>query len=124
MAVDEDRPDFVFYCVLSDSVRQFESRLDLKKQKHLLLIPSHEITRHLFLFELSFLLLLVLQQEEVSVVGEEAVELDGGPSPPPVLYQGPVFPPQAPSALPERVQASALGLNLHTDVLENRLVEW
>ncbi|XP_041810325.1 protein TALPID3 isoform X2 [Chelmon rostratus] len=65
-----------------------------------------------------------VQQEEVSVVGEEAVELDGGPSPPPVLYQGPVFPPQAPSALPERVQASALGLNLHTDVLENRLVEW
>lgn len=57
-------------------------------------------------------------------MGEEAVELDGGPSPPPVLYQGPVFPPQAPSALPHRDQASALGLNLQRDALENRLVEW
>lgn len=57
-------------------------------------------------------------------MSEEAVELDGGPSPPPVLYQGPVFPPQAPSALPAQDQASVLGLNLKRDTLENRLVEW
>ncbi|XP_049917868.1 protein TALPID3 isoform X6 [Epinephelus moara] len=66
----------------------------------------------------------IAQQEEVSVVGEEALELDGGPSPPPVLYQGPVFPPQAPSALPAQDQGSIPGLNPQTDALENRLVEW
>ncbi|KAM8737768.1 protein TALPID3 isoform 3-T3 [Acanthopagrus schlegelii] len=66
----------------------------------------------------------IIQQEEVSVVGEEVVELDGGPSPPPVLYQGPVFPPQAPPALPARDQAFNLGLNQQRDILENRLVEW
>ncbi|XP_074484717.1 protein TALPID3-like isoform X2 [Sebastes fasciatus] len=63
-------------------------------------------------------------QEEMSVVSEEVLELDGGPSPPPVLYQGPVFPPQARSALPVQDQASVLGLNLHRDALEDRLVEW
>ncbi|XP_073340428.1 protein TALPID3 isoform X3 [Pagrus major] len=63
----------------------------------------------------------IVQQEEVSVVGEEVVELDGGPSPPPVLYQGPVFPPLAP---PAQDQASDLGLNQQRDILENRLVEW
>ncbi|XP_076605677.1 protein TALPID3 isoform X2 [Chaetodon auriga] len=63
-------------------------------------------------------------QEEVSVVGEEVVELDGGPSPPPVLYQGPVFPPQASAASPDQDQASVLDINLQRDVLENRLVEW
>ncbi|XP_033498518.2 protein TALPID3 isoform X2 [Epinephelus lanceolatus] len=66
----------------------------------------------------------IAQQEEVSVVGEEALELDGGPSPPPVLYQGPVFPPQAPPALPAQDQGSIPGLNPQTDALENRLVEW
>lgn len=66
----------------------------------------------------------LLQLEEVSVVGEEAVELDGGPSPPPVLYQGPVFPPQAPSGLPAQDQASPLGLSLQRDALEERLVDW
>ncbi|XP_070834707.1 protein TALPID3 [Chaetodon trifascialis] len=65
-----------------------------------------------------------VQQEEVSVVGEEVVELDGGPSAPPVLYQGPVFPPQACSASPDQDQASLLDINLQRDVLENRLVEW
>ncbi|XP_028251901.1 protein TALPID3-like [Parambassis ranga] len=60
-------------------------------------------------------------QEETSVPGEEAVELDGGPSPPPVLYQGPLFPPQAPCALP--AQDPVLRLNQRS-VLENRLVEW
>ncbi|XP_063353181.1 protein TALPID3 isoform X3 [Pelmatolapia mariae] len=62
--------------------------------------------------------------QEVSVSGEEAVELDGGPSPPPVLYQGPVFPPQAPSDLPAQDQVPVLGTALQRDVLESRLVEW
>lgn len=56
--------------------------------------------------------------------GEEAVELDGGPSPPPVLYQGPIFSPQAPSALPAQDQVPVLGTALQRDVLETRLVEW
>ncbi|XP_018530313.2 protein TALPID3 isoform X3 [Lates calcarifer] len=63
-------------------------------------------------------------QEEVSVGGEEAVELDGGPSPPPVLYQGPVFPPQGRSALPAQSQTSVLDADQQRDALENRLVEW
>ncbi|XP_023257157.1 transcription factor SPT20 homolog, partial [Seriola lalandi dorsalis] len=63
-------------------------------------------------------------EEEVSVVGEEAVELDGGLSPPPVLYQGPVFPPQARSALPAQGQTSTLDTDHQRDALENRLVEW
>ncbi|XP_067469523.1 protein TALPID3 isoform X4 [Thunnus thynnus] len=71
-----------------------------------------------------FLSVTEVVQEEVSVVGEEAVELDGGPSPPPVLYQGPVFPPQARSALPAQEQASVLGSGPQRDALENRLVEW
>ena len=56
--------------------------------------------------------------------GEEAVELDGVPSPPAVLYQGPVFPPQARSALPVQGQASILDTDQQEDALENRLVEW
>ncbi|XP_044022437.1 protein TALPID3 isoform X2 [Siniperca chuatsi] len=71
-----------------------------------------------------FLSVADVVQQEVSVVGEEAVELDGGPSPPPVLYQGPVFPPQARSALPAQDRVSVPGLNLQRDALENRLVEW
>ncbi|KAG7232319.1 hypothetical protein INR49_009021 [Caranx melampygus] len=63
-------------------------------------------------------------QEEVSVVGEEALELEGGLSPPPVLYQGPVFPPQACSALPAQEQTPTLGPDLQRDALETRLVEW
>ncbi|KAM6917144.1 protein TALPID3 isoform 2-T2 [Lycodopsis pacificus] len=65
-----------------------------------------------------------VQQEELSFKGEEEVQLDGGPSPPPVLYQGPVFPPQTRSALPPQDQGSVLDLNLQRDILENRLVEW
>ncbi|KAM7403956.1 hypothetical protein PAMA_004392 [Pampus argenteus] len=72
----------------------------------------------------NFLSVAEVVQEEVSVVGEEAVELDGRPSPPPVLYQGPVFPPQACSALPAQEQALVLCPNPHRDALENRLVEW
>uniref|UniRef100_UPI0037E9B0AC protein TALPID3 n=1 Tax=Semicossyphus pulcher TaxID=241346 RepID=UPI0037E9B0AC len=66
----------------------------------------------------------VTQQDEVRVGWAVEVELDGGPSPPPVLYQGPVFPPQARSALPAQDQTSVLGLDLQRDVLETRLVEW
>ncbi|KAK9534303.1 hypothetical protein VZT92_009354 [Zoarces viviparus] len=66
----------------------------------------------------------VVQQEELSFKGEEEVQLDGGPSPPPVLCQGPVFPPQTRSALAPQDQGSVLDLNLQRDVLENRLVEW
>lgn len=57
-------------------------------------------------------------------MGEEAVELDGGPSPPPVLYQGPIFPPQAPSALPAQGLGPVQGFDQQRDALENRLVEW
>ncbi|GLD68913.1 protein TALPID3-like isoform X1 [Lates japonicus] len=71
-----------------------------------------------------FLSVADVVQEEVSVGGEEAVELDGGPSPPPVLYQGPVFPPQACSALPAQSQTSVLDADQQKDALENRLVEW
>ncbi|XP_026164190.1 protein TALPID3 isoform X2 [Mastacembelus armatus] len=63
-------------------------------------------------------------QQEVSIEGEEAVELDGVPSPPPVLYQGPVFPPQTGPALPAQDETSILGLNHQRDALEHRLVEW
>ncbi|KAG8013025.1 Protein TALPID3 [Nibea albiflora] len=62
--------------------------------------------------------------EEAGLVGEEVVQLDGGPSPPPVLYQGPVFPPQARSALHAQDEASVLGLNLQRNALETRMVEW
>ncbi|CAJ1074934.1 protein TALPID3 isoform X6 [Xyrichtys novacula] len=52
------------------------------------------------------------------------VELDGGPSPPPVLYQGPVFPPQVPPTLPLQDQAPLHQPDLQRDLLETRLVEW
>ncbi|XP_047197649.1 protein TALPID3 isoform X2 [Hippoglossus stenolepis] len=65
-----------------------------------------------------------LPQEEESVVGEEAVELDGGPSPAPFMYQGPAFPPQACSALLAQGQASTLDTDQQRDALEERLVEW
>nr|XP_046268461.1 protein TALPID3 isoform X2 [Scatophagus argus] len=71
-----------------------------------------------------FLSVADVVQEELSVVGEEVVELDGGPSPPLVLYQGPVFPPQAPSVLPAQDHTSFEGLNQRRDALESRLVEW
>ncbi|XP_034050799.1 protein TALPID3 [Thalassophryne amazonica] len=63
-------------------------------------------------------------QEDVSNVDAELVELDGCPSPPPVAYQGPVFPPQAKSALPAEEQVPILDLTQHRDTLENQLVEW
>jgi len=65
-----------------------------------------------------------LQQEELSCEEEEEVQLDGGPAPPLVLYQGPVFPPQTRSAPQDQDQASLLDLKLQGDVLENRVVEW
>ncbi|XP_023150358.2 protein TALPID3 isoform X3 [Amphiprion ocellaris] len=63
-------------------------------------------------------------QQEVSVEAEEEVLLDGGPSPPPVLYQGPAFPPQASSGLPAQDQVSVPGIEQQRDALETRLVEW
>ncbi|XP_041827708.1 protein TALPID3 isoform X2 [Melanotaenia boesemani] len=57
-------------------------------------------------------------QEEV----EEAVILDGGPSPTPVLYHGPAFPPEVPHS--DQVQTPVLAINQQQDILENRLVEW
>ncbi|XP_077945269.1 protein TALPID3 isoform X11 [Gasterosteus aculeatus] len=71
-----------------------------------------------------FLSVADVVQEELSLEGEEEVQLDGGPSPPPVLYQGPVFPPQTRSVLHTTDQVSVRDLDLQRDVLENRLVEW
>ncbi|KAK5858073.1 hypothetical protein PBY51_011267 [Eleginops maclovinus] len=62
--------------------------------------------------------------EERSAVVEDAMQLDGGVSPPPVQYQGPVFPPQPRSSLPPHEEASLLGLQLQRDGLEQRLLEW
>ena len=58
------------------------------------------------------------------MVGEEAVELDGGPSPAPFMYQGPAFPPRACSAILAQGQASILDTDQQRDTLEERLVEW
>ncbi|XP_055016434.1 protein TALPID3 [Boleophthalmus pectinirostris] len=57
---------------------------------------------------------------------EEVLELEGGPGPDPVQYQGPVFPPQPrPSAPPSaHGQNLYLGLDVHTHDLEERLVQW
>ncbi|XP_030574371.1 protein TALPID3 [Archocentrus centrarchus] len=71
-----------------------------------------------------FLSVVDVVQQEASVSAAEAVELDGVPSPPPVLYQGPVFPPQAPSTLPAQDQRPILGIDLQWDSMEDRLVEW
>ncbi|KAF7649544.1 hypothetical protein LDENG_00139900, partial [Lucifuga dentata] len=65
------------------------------------------------------------EEEEVSVLAGGVVELDSGPSPPPpVRYQGPVFPPQAPPGLPAWEQASVLGSVQQQEALESRLVDW
>ncbi|XP_058471016.1 protein TALPID3 isoform X2 [Solea solea] len=74
-----------------------------------------------------FLSVADIAQEEVEKEEEEgsAVELVGDPSPPPpVLYQGPVFPPQSSSSLPDQDQTSVLDTGQHRDLLETRLVEW
>lgn len=63
-------------------------------------------------------------QQEVSDAGEEAVVLDGGPAPAPVLYQGPVFPPGALSSHHDHGPVPVLGNSHQQEVLENRLVEW
>lgn len=63
-------------------------------------------------------------QQEVSVVAEEEMQLDGGPSPPPVQYEGPAFPPEASCGLPAQDQAPVLGPSQQRDPLEERLVEW
>ncbi|KAF0043768.1 hypothetical protein F2P81_002926 [Scophthalmus maximus] len=71
-----------------------------------------------------FLSVADVVQEELSVLGEEAVELDGCPSPPAFQYQGPVFPPQAYSALLAQDKASVPDTGQRRDPLESRLVEW
>ncbi|XP_024126616.1 protein TALPID3 isoform X3 [Oryzias melastigma] len=59
-------------------------------------------------------------QEEASGVTEEALVLDGGPTPSPVLYHGPAFPPTALS--PPTAQDLSVGRQQAS--LEARLVEW
>ncbi|KAM9356091.1 protein TALPID3-like isoform 2-T2 [Pholidichthys leucotaenia] len=68
--------------------------------------------------------LSVADVQEMSGMGEGVVELHGGPSPPPATYQGPVFPPEAPSTLPVQDQPPVPSINPQRDALENRLVEW
>ncbi|KAM6912796.1 protein TALPID3 [Xenentodon cancila] len=65
-------------------------------------------------------------QEEVSQVGEEAVVLDGRPSPAPVLYHGPAFPPEALTSCLAENQTPVLDVDVdqEQDVLEERLVKW
>ncbi|XP_057716007.1 protein TALPID3 isoform X2 [Corythoichthys intestinalis] len=74
----------------------------------------------------NFLSVANVEQESVvgsdpSVAGEEAVHLDGGPSPPPADYQGPDFPPKKHS-LPPTLSHSCVP-NLDDDML-NRMVQW
>lgn len=52
------------------------------------------------------------------------VQLEGGPPPPSVLYQGPSFPPRTCNALPSQDQAQILALKPQMDGLDNRLLEW
>ncbi|KAM4724020.1 protein TALPID3 isoform 2-T2 [Anableps anableps] len=72
----------------------------------------------------NFLSVADVHQEEKSDVGEEAVVLEGGPSPAPVQYHSPAFPPEAP---PTRCAENVTPVVAHSrpqDILENRLVEW
>ncbi|XP_029983078.1 protein TALPID3 isoform X2 [Sphaeramia orbicularis] len=72
----------------------------------------------------------VIEQE----VTQDVVQLDGGPAPPPVRYQGPLFPPQvpppqapppqAPPPLSSPDQVCLLGSHLSSDTLESHLVDW
>ncbi|XP_061700686.1 protein TALPID3 isoform X2 [Syngnathoides biaculeatus] len=55
------------------------------------------------------------------VAGEEALLLDGGPSRRPVVYRGPVFPPEKHAALPDPRHGSAPTLD---ENLLDRLVQW
>ncbi|XP_068194229.1 protein TALPID3 isoform X2 [Antennarius striatus] len=71
-----------------------------------------------------FLVVADVNQEEVSAVNEEVLEIEGGPCPPPAVYEGPAFPPQAPSALPAPVRTSTPDVDLQGDALVDRLVEW
>ncbi|XP_011488426.1 protein TALPID3 isoform X2 [Oryzias latipes] len=59
-------------------------------------------------------------QEEGSGLTEEALVLDGGPSPTPVLYHGPAFPPAAPSS----PAAQDPAVSQQQVSLEARLMEW
>lgn len=83
-----------------------------------LLFPSVAV-RKLFLCSASMTL-----QEENSDVGEEVVVLEGGPSPAPVRYHTPAFPPEAPSSRRAEIVTPVVGGGRTQDILENRLVEW
>ncbi|XP_061551909.1 protein TALPID3 isoform X7 [Phycodurus eques] len=62
----------------------------------------------------------VVAMEECAA-GEEAVLLDGGPSPSPVVYRGPVFPPENHIALPVPHHSPAPDLD---ENMLNRMVQW
>lgn len=55
---------------------------------------------------------------------KDLLQLEGSPSPAPVPYQGPLFPPQAPAPNPVQDQAPDPDFCLYSDALENRLVQW
>ncbi|XP_037097894.1 protein TALPID3 isoform X2 [Syngnathus acus] len=54
-------------------------------------------------------------------VGEEVLHLDSGPSPLPVAYQGPVFPPENCSAIPPHLRSCAASLE---DGMLNQMALW
>lgn len=65
------------------------------------------------------------QEEEVKEREEkEVLQLEGGSLPPPVQYDGPVFPPQPGCVLPAQNQTPILGVGPLRDPLEEQLVEW
>ncbi|XP_043998631.1 protein TALPID3 isoform X2 [Gambusia affinis] len=72
----------------------------------------------------NFLSVADVHQEENSDVGEEVVVLEGGPSPAPVRYHTPAFPPEAPSSRRAEIVTPVVGGGRTQDILENRLVEW
>ncbi|MED6289974.1 hypothetical protein CHARACLAT_008328 [Characodon lateralis] len=72
----------------------------------------------------NFLSVTDVHQEDKSDVGEEAVMLEGGPSPAPVQYHSPAFPPEAPSSRCVETVKPVVTRSQPQDILENRLVEW
>ncbi|XP_036006963.1 protein TALPID3 isoform X3 [Fundulus heteroclitus] len=72
----------------------------------------------------NFLSVTDVHQEEKSEVGEEAVVLEGSPSPAPVQYHSPAFPPEVPSSRCDDIVNPGMARSQPHDMLENRLVEW